>query len=116
MTEPQDLTEFRERLWTVARAARNRHDWCNTFYTVMREEFGLSGSSSTVSEPTEDGLYQVEGYTYFFIRYQGEWIRTALQDPRAFTSQRAGTWDDMLAFMQEKNILPREDGQIIKIG
>lgn len=116
MTEPQDLKDFKEQLWATASAARARHDWCNTFYAVMRDEFGLSGSSSAVAEPTEDGLYQVGGYTYFFIRYQDEWIHTALQDPLQSTSRRSGTWNDMLAFMESKNILPKEDGQIVKIG
>lgn len=110
MTEPEDLRDFKHRVWTLGLAAQKRHDWCDTFFHVMRSELGLTGSDPSLAEPAEDGVYRVDGFTYFFIRFDGEWIRTALVSPRDFTSAHAETWDDMIQFMREKNLLRNGDG------
>ena len=120
--EPEDLTEFKNRLWRAVTAARRRHRWCGAEFTILREQLGITGPQATdrgVPEPSEDGVYRISTATYFFIRYTDGrdvyWVITALHQPRHNTPEEKGTWADVVEFLYRNGLMPDQHRQLVKM-
>lgn len=103
--EATELEAFKAKVYEVAQQAKRQHGFCSEIDDIL-DRLGVEAPPAPpIGEgPTEDGLYLVNDFTYFVIRYSGMWMHTALQDSQRYTSSGPCTWAEIVAWVS--NILP----------
>lgn len=118
-TGVSELDAFKARVYEMAQQAKRNYGWCGEIDEILAR-LDIEAPASAIGEgPTEDGLYLVNDFTYFVIRYGGMWMHTALQESQRYTSPRPCTWAEIVAWVH--SVLPgippeRVAGSLVKVG
>lgn len=104
-TGVSELDAFKAKVYEMAQQAKRQHGWCGEIDDIL-DRLGVEGPPAPpIGEgPSEDGLYMVGDYTYFVIRYENQWMHTALQESARYTSAHPCTWAEIVAWVS--SILP----------
>lgn len=118
--EATELEAFKAKVYEMAQQAKRNHGWCSEIDDIL-DRLGVEAPPAPpVGEgPTEDGLYMVDSYTYFVIRYNGEWMHTALQESQRYTSSGPRTWAEIVTWVNSvvPRIQPENVGErLVKVG